>query len=144
MKFTVDLTLNRDRRNVWKAFDNPANMKRWMPSLQSFEPQTGREGQVGAVSKLIYAQDGRIITMYETITAREEPNRFSGRYNTGDVVNFLDNEFIELNPHQTHWKLHAEFKFTGILSIIAPFMKKSIIQQTRQDMERFKNMVESQ
>jgi carbon monoxide dehydrogenase subunit G len=144
VKFTVDLTLNRDRKNVWKAFDNPANMKRWMPSLQSFEQQSGTQGEVGSVSKLIYREDGRTVTMYETITARDEPKSFSGKYSTREVVNTLDNEFIELNPYQTQWKLHADFKFSGILAVIAPFMKKTIIKRTCEDMERFKSMVESQ
>jgi carbon monoxide dehydrogenase subunit G len=144
VKFTVDLTLNKDRTHVWKAFDNPANMKRWMPSLQSFEQQSGKQGQVGAISKLTYAEDGRTITLYETITARQEPDKFSGKYTTSDVVNIMDYEFIELNPYQTQWKIHADFKFSGILAVIAPFMKKTIIKRTREDMERFKSMVESQ
>ena len=38
MKFTLALTINKNRQTVWKAFDNPKNMKRWMPTLESFEP----------------------------------------------------------------------------------------------------------
>lgn len=144
MRYTVNLTINKNRDRVWRAFENPKNMKRWMPTLQSFEPQSGTPGQVGAISKLVYREDGRTLTMLETITNRDEPNEFAGVYSTDGVVNELRSTFDELNAQQTRWTLDAEFRFSGILSVVAPFMKKQFIKRTQADMERFKAMVESQ
>lgn len=143
MKYTLDLTINKNRSSVWRAFDNPKNMKRWQPTLRTFEPQTGTPGQVGAVSKLTYQEDGRTLTMFETITRREEPNEFGGTYSTQGVVNELHNRFVEVNAQQTRWTLDAEFKFTGFFAIAAPLMKRSMIKRTLADMARFKAMVES-
>lgn len=143
MKFTLALTINKNRQTVWKAFDNPKNMKRWMPTLESFEPQSGVAGQVGAVSKLTFREDGRTITMLETITARDEPNEFAGTYTVNGTVNLLDNRFIEMNPHQTQWTMDAEYKFKGLMGLVAPLMRPVIVKRTRLDMERFKSMVEA-
>lgn len=143
MKFTIDVTINKNRKQVWRAFDNPKNMKRWQPTLQTFEPQSGAQGQVGAVSKLTYNEDGRTMTLFETITRRDEPNEFAGMYITDGVVNHLKNRFDELNAQQTRWTLDAEFKFTGILAVVAPLMKNSFVKRTQADMERFKTMVEN-
>lgn len=144
MKFTVDLTINKNRRSVWKAFDNPNNTRHWQPTLQSFEPQKGTPGQVGAISKLTYREDGQTITLLETITDRDEPNEFSGIYARDGVVNELRNTFVELNAQQTRWILDADLRFSGVLSLVAPLMKKSLVKRTRADMERFKAMVENQ
>ncbi len=144
MKFSVDLTINKNRRLVWKAFDNPKNMQRWQPTLEAFEPQAGTPGQIGAISKLTYREDGRAITMYETITDRDEPNEFSGTYTTAGVVNQLRNRFVELNAQQTRWTLDADFRFTGLLALVAPLMKRSFVKRAQADMERFKAMVENQ
>jgi len=143
MKFTVDLTINKSRSSVWKAFDNPKNMKRWQPTLESFEPQAGTPGQIGAVSKLTYREDGRSITMLETITRRDEPTEFTGIYSTKGVVNELRNTFDEVNGQQTRWTLDADFKFSGFLAIAAPLIKTAIRKRTQADMERFKTMVEN-
>ncbi len=144
MKFTVDLTINKNRNQVWHAFENPKNMKRWMPTLEAFEPQAGTPGHIGAISKLTYREDGRTITMLETITSRDEPSEFAGTYTTDGVVNELRNRFDEVNAQQTRWTLEADFRFSGILALIAPLMKKTFVKRTQADMERFKAMVESQ
>lgn len=143
MKFTIDMTINKGRSSVWKAFDNPRNMKRWQPTLESFEPQKGTPGHIGAISKLTYREDGRTMTLYETITDRSEPNEFAGTYTTNGVVNQLRNRFEELNAQQTRWTLDAEVRFSGLLSLVEPLIKPTVIKRTQADMERFKSMVES-
>lgn len=143
MKITLDLTINKNCNSVWRAFDNPKNIKRWQPTLISFEPQVGTPGQVGSISKLTYCEDGRVITMLEIITNREEPHEFAGTYSVNGVVNELRNTFYEVNAQQTRWTLDVDYKLPGILAIAAPFVKNSICKRTRADMERFKAMVES-
>jgi uncharacterized protein YndB with AHSA1/START domain len=54
MNFTFEYLLERDRATVWKAFDNPDNLRKWQPALDSFEPVSGTPGQPGAVSRLTY------------------------------------------------------------------------------------------
>ena len=114
-----------------------------MPTLESFEPQTGEAGQVGAVSKLTFREDGRTVTMLETIITRDEPREFAGTYTVNGTVNILGNTFVEMNPHQTQWTMDAEYKFKGFIGLVAPLMRPAIVKRTRLDMERFKSMVES-
>jgi carbon monoxide dehydrogenase subunit G len=74
MNFKSEIVINRNREDVWKLFDNTDNMKKWQPTLKKFEPQSGKPGQVGAVSKLTYEENGREIVLIETITSRNEKN----------------------------------------------------------------------
>lgn len=142
MKYSVEIMLNRSRAEVWAAFDNADNMKKWQPGLISFEPLSGTPGQPGAVSKLVYDEDGRRIEMIETITHRAEPAEFDGSYEAPGVYNLNRNRFHEVGPQQTRWVQETEFRFKGLMALMAPFMGGSFRRTTLGYMERFKAMLE--
>jgi len=143
MRMSFDLVLDRGREEVWKAFDNPVNMKKWQPTLRSFEPVSGTPGQVGAVSKLTYDEKGRTIVLTETITMRRHPDAFAGTYDSGMGLNSLENKFTEESPGRTKWVMDSEFTFRGVWKLLAPVMRKAFQKRVREDMERFKSMLES-
>ena len=145
MKFTLELPINKPRAEVWKAFDNPQNMSKWQRSLISFETTSGTQGQPGAVSKLMFEEQGRQFELMERVTHREEPNRLEGVYENNFADNTVRNTFIEKGKDQTLWVVETEYKFkTLLMRILGPIMKKNFVARTRKDMERFKEMVESQ
>ena len=144
MKFKLELTINKPLAEVWKAFDNIENMKKWQPTLVKFEPVSGIPGQPGAVSKLTYEEGRREFTLIEKIIHRDEPNSFDGVYENNFADNIIRNKFIELGQHQTVWAMETEFKFkTLIMKLMGPLMKKNFVTRTQKDMERFKEMAES-
>jgi hypothetical protein len=144
LKFKLELLINRPLAEVWKAFDNIENMKKWQPTLVRFEPVSGIPGQPGAVSKLTYEEGGREFTLIEKITHRDEPNSFDGVYENNFADNIIRNKFIELGQHQTVWAMETEFRFkTLIMKLMGPLMKKNFVARTQKDMERFKEMAES-
>lgn len=145
MKFRLELPINKSRVEVWKAFDNPQNMSKWQRSLISFETISGKQGQPGAVSKLTFEERGREFELIEKVTHREEPNRLDGVYENNFADNIVRNTFIEKGKDQTLWVMETEFKFkTLVMRILGPIMKKNFVARTQKDMERFKEMVESQ
>jgi hypothetical protein len=144
MKFKLELPINKPRAEVWKAFDNVENMKKWQPSLISFEPISGTPGQPGAISKLTYEEGGREFSLIEKITHRDEPNSFDGVYENNFADNIIRNKFVEQGNDQTLWVMETEFAFkTLLMKIAGPLMKKNFVTRTQRDMERFKEMAES-
>jgi len=144
LKFKLELTINKPLAEVWKAFDNIENMRKWQPTLIKFEPVSGIPGQPGAVSKLTYEEGGREFTLIEKIIHRDEPNSFDGVYENNFADNIIRNKFIELGQHQTVWAMETEFRFkTLIMKLMGPLMKKNFVARTQKDMERFKEMVEN-
>ena len=144
MKFKLELTINKPLAEVWKAFDNIENMKKWQPTLVKFESISGIPGQPGAVSKLTYEEGKREFTLIEKITYRDEPNRFDGVYENNFADNIIKNTFVEQGKDQTLWVMETEFKFkTLLMKIMGPLMKKSFVTRSQKDMERFKEMAES-
>jgi hypothetical protein len=145
MKFTLELPIDQSRAEVWKAFDNPENMKTWQPTLVSFDRISGTHGQPGAVSRLTYEENGRQFTLIEKVIYREEPNRLDGAYENDFADNTVRNTFVEQGSDQTLWVVETEYKFkTLIMRILGPVMKKNFVLRTQKDMERFKEMVERQ
>jgi uncharacterized protein YndB with AHSA1/START domain len=59
MKFRLKLPIQKSREEVWEAFDNPENMRKWQPSRIRFEPVSGTRGRPDAVSKLTYSENNR-------------------------------------------------------------------------------------
>src|SRR5688572_21618712 len=145
MKFSLELPINRSRAEVWKAFDNPENMKKWQPSLISFETIRGTQGQPGAVSKLTYKESEREFSLMERVTYREEPHRLDGVYENNFADNTVRNTFMKQDKDNTLWRVETEFKFkTLYMRILGPIMKKNFVLRTQRDMKRFKELVESQ
>ena len=144
MKFRLELPIHKSRTDVWKAFDNPENIKIWQPSLVKSEHLSGAAGQPGSVSKLTYKQNEREFSLIEKVTAHDEPNRLDGIYENEFADNTLSNVFIEQGTDQTLWVIETEYKFkTLLMKILGPAMKKNFVLRTQRDMERFKEMVEN-
>jgi uncharacterized protein YndB with AHSA1/START domain len=145
MKFTLELPINRPRPDVWNAFNNRENMKKWQRSLVSFETISGTQGQPGAVSRLTYKEKEREFSLLERVTDREELHRLDGVYENNFADNTVRNTFIEQGKEQTLWVVETEFKFkTLLMRILGPIMKKNFVLRTQREMERFKEFVENQ
>ena len=144
MKVVVSMVLEKSPEEVWEIFDNTENLKLWQPSLVSFEHISGEPGQINAVSKLTYEEDGRQIELEETIIGRNRPVGFSGVYEADTVRNVISNRFADLGEGRTRWELETEFQFRGLYRLVAPFMSGSIRKRTEEDMQRFKKLVEAE
>lgn len=143
MKFFLELPIKKSRAEVWKAFDNPENTKKWQKSLIKFETVSGVQGQPGAVSKLTYSENGREFFLMERILHRAEPGQFDGVYENEFADNTIKNSFIATSETETLWKMEVIFAFkTLVMKVIGPLMKKNFVLRSKRDMERFKELVE--
>jgi uncharacterized membrane protein len=143
MQFVHEIVIAKIRDEVWALFDNFDNMKHWQPTLQSFTPVSGTPGQPGAVTKLVYLENGRTIELIETITERKQPDSFSGTYSNEMVTNTIKNTFSEAGPGSTRWVMECEFELKGFLKLIGFMMKGAFKKRVQEDCERFKKFAES-
>lgn len=144
MKYTSEIEINQPIDKVIELFDNPDNMRKWMEGLQSFEHLSGKQGEVGAKSKLKFKMGKREIEMIETITVRNLPQEFSGTYEAKGVYNIVKNSFIKLSDSKTKYITENEFQFSGFMKIIAFLMPSAFKKQSYKYLLDFKNFAESQ
>lgn len=144
MKYTVEVTIEASRDRVVAAFDDPANLKHWMPGLLSFEPISGTPGQVGAKARLKFDMGGRQMEMIETITERNLPETFSGTYDANGVHNIVRNRFEPVGEKQTRWVAENEFIFAGFMMKVMGWLMPGVFRkQSLKYLEAFKAFVET-
>lgn len=145
MNYRIELIINKPRSEVWRAFHDPERMKGWQTSLTTIELIHGTAGQPGAESKLTFAEKGREFSLFERITACQDPERFDQMYENEFSLNTVQNSFLEQGPSQTVWITETEYKFkTLLMRIMGPIYKRNLAARTQRDMERFKEMVEKE
>lgn len=143
MQFELSVDIDASPAEVWRVFDNPANMPRWQPTLQSYERISGEPGWPGATSLLVYHEGGRHIEMTETIVARDEGRHLSGRYENAWAINEMACTFEALPDGGTRWRALVEFRFKGWVKLLAPLLRGGVQKRLEDDMLRFKALVES-
>lgn len=142
MKYTTEVTINLPRTKVIELFDSTDNMYKWQEGLKSFEPVSGNPGQEGAQSKMVYEGRKSDLVMTETITRRSFPDEFHAVYKARGVYNEMFNYFTDIEGNKTLWRTVSIFKFSGLMALMAPFMKGAFKNNTLLSMERFKSFSE--
>ncbi len=143
MNYEKELIIDLPRNRVVELMDNFENLKKWQPTLKSYEHVSGEVGKEGAITKLIYEERGRKQEMTETIVTRKFPDEFTAIYEANNVVNRFENYFYEEGLDKTRWRTVSDFKFSGFMAVFALFMRRAFPKQTLSDMERFKIFAES-
>ena len=143
MKMKVEAEIRASRNFVWAVFENPDNLTRWQPTLESFTPQTGEVGQPGATSELVYNENGKKITMIETVTERQKPQFMAGIYDSARATSLIVIHLEEIDDNTTRFVSYTNMKFKGMMKIMSVFVAKSIRDRAEADLNRFKLLVET-
>lgn len=144
MKFSLNILINKPLDKVVNAFDNPDNLLKWMDGLQSIETIEGEPGKVGAKSKMFFKMGKREVEMIETIKRIKFPHLFVATYEAKGVFNVIENVFEKVEGNVTRYTTLQEFRFKGIMKIIAFLFPRSFKKQSYKYLEDFKNFIESQ
>ncbi len=119
--YTVEIEIDLPRDRVIELFDNPDNLIKWQKGLQSFEHISGEPGQPGAKSKLVYLNGKHRVELIETVTERNLPDEFNGRYEWPGGQNTLRNRFIKLGLSRTKWESTCDYQFSGLMPKLMGF-----------------------
>ena len=144
MKMTFETEIRAGRELVWAIFDNPDNLSRWQPTLESFTHVAGDPGQPGAVSELVYNENGKKVTMTETVTERRKPNFMAGTYDNDRATSLIVNHFEEIDEDTTRFVSYSNMNFKGIMKILSLFVARSIRARVEADLSRFKLLAETE
>lgn len=144
VKMQHEAVINASRDFVWAAFDNPANLARWQPTLQSFKHKSGQPGQPGAITELVYDENGKMVVMTETVAERRQPHFLAGVYDTAWARTLIVNHFQAIDDNRTRLVSYSNMSFKGMMKFVSLFSAGSIRRRLEADMNRFKLFVESE
>lgn len=141
--FEHEIEIHKPLKDVYQAFREPENLPRWLKGLQRTEQISGTPGEVGSVAKQIYLERGRIVEMYETITAHEPEKFFAGTIEGPGMEGTLRVDFTDKGD-KTGMRFSGNFKACSFLmSIMMPFMRGAIRKRQMGDLETFRRLVEA-
>lgn len=143
MQYKNEVVINLPRERVSELFQDPEFTKNWQPMLRELEPVSGEPGATGSVTHMHYDENGRNVTLIETIRSNNLPEEFTAVYEASNVYNLCANHFHEVGENQTRWVMENEFKFGGWMRIMAFFMRGAFPKRTQKDMEAFKKAAEA-
>jgi len=142
MKYTTEIIIDLPRERVTELFADPANLDKWQTGFRSRTFLSGKSGEPGAKSRLIYDSQGSAVEMIETIVTHELPVQFSATYETTDVINEVDNYFYEEGEGKTRWVVINIYRLGCFMFLTGFLMKGSFRKQTLKDMHNFKSFAE--
>lgn len=144
MRVELTLEIACSLEQVWRRFDDAAQLRRWQPALLRVEQLDGTPGQVGARARLTYREGGRDIVLIETVEERHAPTRYRCRYETALMESWIDNQFIGEAPGVTRWRVVQTTRFRGLMWLLGPLTRPITVRKFREDMARFKALAEQE
>jgi uncharacterized protein YndB with AHSA1/START domain len=143
MKFRNEIRINADIDTAWNTFIDPDNLRHWQPTLKSVTLKSGTATEPGAVSELVFDEDGRQVVMTQTITEKRAPDLLAGEYDSAWSRVVVVNHFQAIADGSTRWTVYSRHRFKGMMKIMALFIRRAIRERNDDWLQRFKLLVES-
>lgn len=143
MKYTNEIVIDRPVDEVITLFDNPDNMYKWMDGLVGHELVSGEAGQEGARMVLKFKMGKNTFEMTETVTERNLPDMFAGKYESHFSVNTVRNRFIDLGDGKTKMVSETTVEPANFMvRLMTWIMPGSFKKQSRIYLENFRDFAE--
>ena len=144
MKFTCSVEIKQPIARVTELFDAPNNLKEWQDGFVGIEHLSGRPGQPGAKSKLIYNIKNKEMELIETIIKKDLPREFSATYEHKHMTNTMSNRFTSLGSNLTKYDAEIEYtQFNGFLVKMMAFLFPGMFKkQVQKWLDQFKAFAE--
>ncbi len=143
MKLTYEQVIDASLATVWAAFNDSSNKGRWQQNFASYTHTSGDPGQPGAISELVFSENGKMLVIIETIAELREPVFLSANYESRYASTIIVNHFESIDENTTSWTSWCNITFKGFMKIMALFIAGTIRKRTEDDMHRFKLLVET-
>jgi len=125
---------------VIRLFSSRDLLFKWQKGLISSEPVSTPEGKQQYL--LSFKLGRRKMKMTETILKNKLPEQYDVHYALKGAQHTSQNKFFSTNANQTKWISEVEYSFTGLMNILARFMKEEFEKQSWWYMQSFKAFAE--
>ena len=143
MKYTSAIDINLPLNRVIELFNNPDNLKYWMPELISSELISGTLGKTGAVGKLRFKDGNKEYEMIETVTTKNLPSIFARTYELKNIFITIKDSFIPITDNKTRYISENEVALSGMLKCVAFILKAKFKMRTKKQLSSFKDFAEN-
>jgi hypothetical protein len=143
VKFEVSIDIDRPPDIVVQALLKAENATYWTTDLEEFEVVKGKPGEVGAIGRLHFVQQGHEHIMEDVIEFSEPGKRYVSRVSGPAITARVE---TNIEPINSGTKLAIVWTGTGkklLLRLLLPLLRKKIARQSQKELATFKNLVET-
>lgn len=97
ISYKNSVTINKTKDEVWAAFIDESNTKKWLKGLQSIELVSGEKGKPGSKYKLLIQDKGEMIPIFETMKKIEPGRLYSFTLDAEPLTNEVTTTFRDQN-----------------------------------------------
>lgn len=152
MKYTVSIEIALPREKTVQLLADPALLPKWLRGLVVHEPLNGTHGGVGTESRVVLQTGQQKMEGTETITRREPADlhdipsdsvvHFDRELVAEGMWSVTRDRFTEAGPGTTLWASENEYRFSGVMRLVAPVMRGAFRKQSLRHMQDFKAFAE--
>ena len=141
--FVVSTTVRRPIEVGVAALLDPENFVFWTTHLERFEVVSGVPGEVGAVGRLHYVENGRRYVMEDQLVVAEPGRRYVSRV-SGDVIEAM----VETRLSAVEGGTRVTIRWSGRgkvfpLRLILPFLRGKMTRQAQGELETLRKLIEA-
>jgi hypothetical protein len=116
-----EIEINAPVKVVTALYSNHDLLSKWQGGLVRVETLPIKNGVPSYI--LTYHTGRRKFKITETIVRNELPMHYDVHYKLKGVTQIMNNSFSPIGKDVTKWNTAVEFRFRGLMSLIARFMK---------------------
>jgi uncharacterized protein YndB with AHSA1/START domain len=144
-QFSVSVSINRSRQDVFDFISDPATKHQWMPMLESAAWTSSGEPGVGSTMMAIMKMGGKETEMQIEITRWEAPNHYGYKILTAQFpLKAMAHSFsLDLEEDGTRVSEVGEFEMIGPLRFAAGLMGKMATRINQNELNTLKQLLEA-
>ena len=142
--YKTEITINKSVEKTFKAFNNPGNIKKWIPEIKSFDIVNKNIGITGNVYKIVIDAQGQEITMTEKVMAFVPNEKVTLFFDAENMLKTDDYVFTEKDG-KTIITLNSSCQSDSfIMACMFPYFKGTFKEQDQTYLNNFKTYIEKQ
>ena len=143
-KYSVQVSVNKPIKDVFKKFNNIEDSKKWIPEIKTIETIKSNLGKIGNVYKIVIQNQDQEIKMTERVLAYVPNEKVTLFYDAENMLKTNDYVFTERDG-VTQIVLKSTCRSDSyLMSCLFPYFKSTFKEQDLSYLNNFKNFVEQQ
>lgn len=140
--YTAEISVNKPIGEVFKIFNQPGNIKKWIPEIKSIDTLNLNPGFTGSEFKMILENQGQEITMTQKVLAYIPNKKVTFFFDAENMLKKDNYTFIETEGI-TKVILNASCQSDSyIMACMFPYFKSVFKEQDQSYLNSFKQYIE--
>ena len=140
--YTAEISVNKPISEVFKIFNQPGNMKKWIPEIKSIDTLNLNPGFTGSEFKMVVENQGQEITMIQKVLAYIPNNKVTFFLDAENMLKKDNYTFTETDGVTTV-RLNASCQSDSyVMACMFPYFKSTFKEQDQSYLNSFKQYIE--